>query len=484
MKTPKTFALPFPLYLALLLANGIVALWLDSKTGSAWLLNAGNFEHLKSLNFPEIAGLAQTALFAVTLDMSIRSLVVSLNKRRKKTEIPAVVVQFIILICYGLIGLYAYVTIYDKSYANLVAASGMAVLGLVYAFREALANTLASIQIQTEGLVSINDWIEVVDVTPSEVFQVLQIDYQMITLLNVNRQHVRVPNRQFISYKYINLSKQPITKGVLRKLRLEVTNATPSSQAIQILGQAMESVLEENKSFYAFVYCLLVEIKSGIYVYEIKYEVDPAISRPRSDDIVNKAAIRFLLAGGANLNYTVEVSRADVEISFTKKRLLAIKEFGILKDLSDTEIDLLSQTVTVSRFKGGENIISYQDKSHSMFILLEGCIEVNIPKGDNESVKVATLWPGSCVGEMSLVTGESRSADVIAVTESLLLEISKKDITPILEKNPRLVEQMAELLASRQAHIKNALSPQERLIEKRRLFSSIAQRIKNFIFSK
>lgn len=480
MKTEKIFSPPFPLYLALLLANGVTALWLESKTGSAWVLDAGNFEHLRGLTFLEIAGLAQTALFAVTLDMSARVFVTFLNKREQKSKIPRIFFQIFIFFCYALIGLYVYTKIYDKSYTNVIAASGMIAIGIFYALRVSLQNVQAVFHLQIEGLLSVGDWIEIIDFSPSEFFQVVQIDYQNVTLLNVNRQHVRFRNQQFVEFKHINLTKQPITKAAVRKIRIEVTSTTPSSSAIEILKRSMESVLQENKSFYAFLYCYLVEIKSGINVYEIKYEVDPAVARSTSDDIVNRSAVRFLLASGANLNYRVEVSRADIGVDFTQKRLLAIREFGILKDLSDAEIDVLSRTVVVSRFKGGDTIITYQDNAQSMFMLLEGCIEVSVPKADNEMVKVATLWPGSCVGEMSLVTGEPRSANVTAVTESLLFEISKKDIAPILESNPRLVDQIADLLASREAHTKSALSQQEQLIEKGRLFSSIAQRIKKF----
>jgi CRP-like cAMP-binding protein/small-conductance mechanosensitive channel len=414
--------------------------------------------------------------------MSIRSLVVFFNRRNPAHQISAILVQIVTIVAYALVGLLVYVVVYDKSFTNLIAASGMVVVALAYAFREMIANIMASIQLQLEGLVSINDWIEVTDASPSEFFQVVQIDHQMVTLLNVDKHLVRIPNREFLNYKYINITKQPNTKGVRRKIRIEITNTTPITQVLEVLDQAMQSVIETDSNFNSFYYCLLVEIKSGIYIYEIKYECHPCLSRARSNHVVNSAAIRFLLASGANVNYTVEIYPANTATDYVKQRLLAVREFGILKDLNQHEIDQLAKTVSMLRFKAGDAVIRYQEKADSMFILIEGTIDVSAPNEANTFVKVATLWPGSCVGEMSLMTGEPRSAQVIARTESVLLEIRKDDISPILESNLRLVEQMAELLAQRMAQTKTSLSHTDRVEEKHRLMGALAQKIKKFLF--
>jgi CRP-like cAMP-binding protein len=64
---------------------------------------------------------------------------------------------------------------------------------------------------------------------------------------------------------------------------------------------------------------------------------------------------------------------------------------------------------------------------------------------------VRLLTPGEMFGEYSLLTGAPRSATVTARTESLLLEITKADLVPLLERCPELAEAMSRTLASRQA---------------------------------
>lgn len=485
MKNKHTiFALPFPLYVLLLGVNIGFAIWIQMESGTPWGLVAAEFRDIFNPLLIEIFAIIQVILFAVTLDMSIRSFVVFFNKRNPNNQIASILVQVIQIASYALVCLLVYVVVYDKSFTNLIAASGMMVVGIAYAFREMIANIMASVQLQIEGLISINDWIEVTETTPSQFFQVVQIDKQMVTLLDVNQQHVRIPNRSFIAYKYINLTKQPIIKGARRKVRIQITNNTPITMALEVLDRAMKSIIETNPKFNSYYYCLLVEITSGIHIYEIKYECDPSLSRARSDHVVNTTAIRFLLASGANINYTVEIYPANSAPDYVKQRLLGVREFGILKDLNDQEIDLLAKTIKMVRYKAEEVVITYQEQADSMFILIEGVVDVNVPKDDKQMIKVATLWPGSCVGEMSLMTGEPRSAQVIARTESVLLEIRKQDIAPILESNPRLVEQMAELLAQRLAQTKTALTQEDKVVEKRRLMTNLAQKITKFLFNR
>jgi len=480
----KTFALPFPLYLLLVLLNLGLAIWINTEADTPWGLVASDFHNIFNPKVIEIVAIVQVLLFAVTLDMSIRSFVVFFNKHNPNHQIATILVQVITIVSYALVCLLVYVVVYDKSFTNLIAASGMIVVAIAYAFREMLANIMASVQLQMEGLISINDWIEVTESTPSQFFQVVQIDKQMVTLMDVNKHHIRVPNREFLTYKYINLTKQPLTKGSRRKIRFEITNNTPITLVLEILDQAMKSIVETNPKFNPFYYCLLVEIKSGVHIYEIKYECEPSLTRARSDHVVNTTVMQFLLAGGANINYTVEIYPANPSPDYVKQRLLAIREFGILRDLNEREIDLLAKTVQMVRFRSEDVVIRYQQQADSMFIVVEGVLDVYVPNQDQQMTKVASLWPGSCVGEMSLMTGEPRSAQVIARNESVLLEIGKQDLAPILESNPRLVEKMAELLAFRIAHNKTALAQGDKSVEKHRLITTLAQKITKFLFNR
>jgi CRP-like cAMP-binding protein len=160
-------------------------------------------------------------------------------------------------------------------------------------------------------------------------------------------------------------------------------------------------------------------------------------------------------------------------------RLLAVKQFGILKDLSNPEIKQLANTVSLRYVDADDYLIRHGEAADSMFIILSGSLEVMIPK-DNTYVSVATLWPSNCIGEMSLMTGEPRSAHVIAKSDSTLIEIKKSDIEPILAGNKKLLRQMAELLSQRAAVNERVLNEADKIVAKANKVKALVSKIASF----
>jgi CRP-like cAMP-binding protein len=127
------------------------------------------------------------------------------------------------------------------------------------------------------------------------------------------------------------------------------------------------------------------------------------------------------------------------------------------------------------------------EKGHSadsMYFLVEGGLEVAIQNDQGKEVIVATIWPGDCVGEMSLLTGAPRSANVRAMKNSTLLEITKADIAPIFEANPELIYEISSLLEARQAENRALLNKPETSGESEKNVKALAKKIFNFFFGK
>ena len=61
------------------------------------------------------------------------------------------------------------------------------------------------------------------------------------------------------------------------------------------------------------------------------------------------------------------------------------------------------------------------------------------------------LVPGDMFGEYSLLTGAPRSATVTARMDSILFEVTKSDLLPVIERNPEIAEAIGRILTLRQA---------------------------------
>ncbi|HEX9164017.1 MAG TPA: cyclic nucleotide-binding domain-containing protein, partial [Thermoanaerobaculia bacterium] len=94
----------------------------------------------------------------------------------------------------------------------------------------------------------------------------------------------------------------------------------------------------------------------------------------------------------------------------------------------------------------------------------EGTVSVRLADDTkNGRHEVAQLGPGSVFGEMALLTGESRTADVIAMTDVTAIEIAKEALQPILQDTPEFTKVISSKVTERRIRLNEmqTASPEE-----------------------
>lgn len=120
----------------------------------------------------------------------------------------------------------------------------------------------------------------------------------------------------------------------------------------------------------------------------------------------------------------------------------------------------MAENSKLSLYGAHEPLITRDQEGHSMFILLEGQVEIVGRSKKGTRVILDHMGPGECFGERSLLTGEPRNATIRAETDTLVLEVCKEELSSLIESNPDLAEQLGELLAERENKRAQALSPE------------------------
>ncbi len=189
-------------------------------------------------------------------------------------------------------------------------------------------------------------------------------------------------------------------------------------------------------------------------MHEIKFWMDEHTFYNEVCDAIRTNIWYSLQRHGIKIPYpirTVQIERPtrtkEQEIQSTARIML--RQQPLFKCLSDDQLDALLPRGRVVHFGSGETLIQQGDQGESMFILVDG--EANVVVQRNGSpTHVAALATGDCFGEMSLLTGERRSATVIAKSDCEVVEIGKAVIAQSLKENPDLLNKLSELLARRQ----------------------------------
>jgi len=115
-----------------------------------------------------------------------------------------------------------------------------------------------------------------------------------------------------------------------------------------------------------------------------------------------------------------------------------LRRVPIFAGLTQAQMSQLSGNVTKQRYKRGELIIEQGQKCGSLFIILSGRARVIVTDKRAKEVILATLGPGDCIGEMSLIDGQSHSASVKTDIQTDVLVLSHAEFVRCLAENQNM----------------------------------------------
>jgi CRP-like cAMP-binding protein len=155
-------------------------------------------------------------------------------------------------------------------------------------------------------------------------------------------------------------------------------------------------------------------------------------------------------------------SRAGIEIPYPQRvvhtksldptadqlHLGLLSQLDLFAPFSIEERTDLARAAVERRFGKGETLIREGDDGERFYVILSG--EVAVARGGTE---VARLNRGAYLGEMSLLTGEPRSATVMATTDVAVLELDREAFGRHFSAHPERAQQMSDLLARRRSEL-------------------------------
>ncbi|MEI6206096.1 MAG: sigma 54-interacting transcriptional regulator [Desulfuromonadales bacterium] len=121
----------------------------------------------------------------------------------------------------------------------------------------------------------------------------------------------------------------------------------------------------------------------------------------------------------------------------------------IFQDFPPEDLDRIIHGLTEKNFHPNETIIYRGDPGYSLFLILGGTVEVTLINDEGIEYTINTQTQGDNFGEMALMTGEPRSANVKAVTEVRLAELHQDVFFELIAEHPKLGDAFLRQLAQR-----------------------------------
>jgi len=123
--------------------------------------------------------------------------------------------------------------------------------------------------------------------------------------------------------------------------------------------------------------------------------------------------------------------------------------FAILEDVGEAALKRLLAEADWFGLPGGTQLSRDGENDRAVFLVVTGSLGVFVAEDDGPRRLVATIPAGETVGEMSLLTGESHSAMLVALRDTELLRIGPKAFDILLTRYPRVMLNLLKLVVRR-----------------------------------
>lgn len=349
---------------------------------------------------------------------------------------------------------------FDLSLAAILTTSTILAATVGLAMQELLSNLIAGITLQFEKPFKVGDWIRM-DGLEGEV---VGITWRATRFYTTDGQTIVVPNGSIAKGMLTNFTAPTPAHALLSTVGVDYH--TPPNRVKDCLVDAALNCPEVLR--IPAPIAKLVSFGESSVTYELKFWI---VDHARARDITDAVMTRFWYAlkrDGISIPFPIRSLRMEKvetkEEALARQREAALKVLSkvtLFECLSPDQITALADRGKVVLYGCGEVVVRQGDTDQSLFVIEEGEADVEIVRDGTSAVVAVTLGRGEYFGEMSLLTGESRSATVRARRDLLLLQIDKDDIAPILAASPALVEEMSKVLAQRRMLTEGVFREQE-----------------------
>ncbi|HEU4767514.1 MAG TPA: mechanosensitive ion channel family protein [Pyrinomonadaceae bacterium] len=382
----------------------------------------------------------------------------SLAFRLKRIDAPTLVRNIFTIIAFTLFFVIMFTFLFPG--VNLGALfTTSAIFGVILglALQDTLGNFFAGISLQADRPFQVGDVITVGAQRHTGVVE--EISWRAIKIRTFTNHVVLIANS--------NAAREPIEVSPRDNLnaRLVFFNTLYTDSPAKTIHVVREAVREtDNVSDKVAPVVRIRNLGDNGVDYEVKYWLDDYAKYNDTDALIRQRIWYAFRRAGLNFAYptrTLHVDRTsraavrDGDGSAIAERLAAVDIFA---PLSGDETGMLAQAAVRHVFAPGEVVIRAGDPGSSMFVVHHGRVRVQV--NDNGRPRtVATLNEGDFFGEMALFTGEPRTANVVALEETEVLEIGYAAMKRVFDNNPNLVESLSFIMAERRQGLESHDDP-------------------------
>jgi small-conductance mechanosensitive channel len=368
--------------------------------------------------------------------------------------LPRIVEDVVILGLYVIYGL-AQLRGAGVDLSSIVTTSAILTAVIAFAMQDTLGNLLGGLSIQLDNTVQVGDWVRIDELAG----QVRDIRWRSTLIETRTWETIVIPNSAIMKGRVAILGKregQPLQWR--RSLRFMVDPAVPPARVIAMVNEEMRDVPIANVARIPAASTVLHGFVTGNLEYELRYFLTDLLEDEMTDSMVRVHLFASLQRAGIRIaeeQRTVHaVSRDEAHADAVRKREITrrldmLRQVDLFSVVSEDEMNEIAERLQYAPFARGDVITKQGNVAHWLYVIMFGEVEVRYEPPNAAPQVLSTLHAGQFFGEMALLTGDARSATVVAKSDVECYRLDGKSFQGLLLRRPEIAEGIARVIGAR-----------------------------------
>ena len=458
--------------------------------------------------FTKLLDLSYYYLVPINLMIAYKYEVLDKPKIDGQIYVPEIISLSIQALLFGIPTLMVLSYVFGFKLTSILATSGVlaAVVGL--AIQANLSNMLSGVFVNLEKPFSPNEWVTIDD----KIGVVTDVTWRSTRLRTFENVEITIPNEVVASSVITNWSRndsERMSEGFHIFNSFSFHPKHDPQHISQLLLNALKKVKPaDGRDHLSLQWVKFVDVDEYGLKFVIAFDCLDRMLKNSQQDVVLLEVHKTLKHAGISMSVGRLSTILEEDAGFhalkpnsripedfdpefygqfnpyneSIKNKVLLQKVPIFMSMSDDELDIIANNCNRVHFNTADRIIKQNDPGDSLFVIADGVVSVQVEKTSGDLYTVSKLGVGDFFGEMSLMTGEPRTANVIAESPTVTLSVERDVIKRVFEKNPRVSDMISDVLAKRKVDLENAkISSEEEVKKARNIAADLKKAIINFL---
>jgi potassium efflux system protein len=427
------------------------------------------------------------------------------NKNNATSKIPEIISLLVQTVLFAIPTLIVLSRVFGFELTSILATSGVlaAIIGL--AIQANLSNILSGVFVNIERPFSSNEWVSIGSVSGL----VSDVTWRSTRLRTLDNTEITIPNELVASSIIVNWSRNDselMSDGFNIFKELSFHPRHDPQHLTQLLHNALKKVKSvDGRKQLDLQLVNFIDVSEYGLKFEIGFDCTNPLQRKAQQNAVLQEVHKTLQHAGIGMSVGRLHTELDHDVGFHAlkshrtpedfepgfsgdfnpyneaiKNEVLLQKVPIFASMNHEQIRSIAENCKRVHFKTEDLIIKQNDPGDSLFIIADGVVSIQVDQENGSRVVVSKLGVGDFFGEMSLMTGEPTTANVISESPTVALKVDKETIKALFLKNPKVFDLVSEILAKRKIALGDISASSA---EESKKVKNIAKELKNAIIS-